>query len=365
MNQRRGARRKQMGNAGPTSAPRASRVRRDLLPPRRFIPAVIAFLLILWSSALAQQDTNRAGLVIRYGDGRVETYCVAFAEPSITGAELLRRAGVEVIMEYNASMGEAICKIGGDGCDYPLEPCFCQCQGADCKYWAYYHLQEGTWVYSQVGAGNYQVTNGSVEGWAWGAGEPGQGAVPPVIPFRQICALDTPTPTHTPTITPSSTPTPSPIPTPTPTPLPPPTPTATFTPEPERPSPSPTPALILPATQPSTNTPPTSVPTLQASPTQTPTATPAPPLPTEAPTATPTASPSPTPSPHVSPTLPPNAVRVTPPRPNPARVLVTPTPAASTGKKDTAPADLLAFAGTMLGLGGIAVVVYLRGRRPR
>jgi hypothetical protein len=38
-------------------------------------------------------------------------------------------------------------------------------------YWSYWHASpHGTWSYSTVGAGSYDPPQGSVEGWAFGAG---------------------------------------------------------------------------------------------------------------------------------------------------------------------------------------------------
>jgi hypothetical protein len=135
--------------------------------------------------ARAQDGENRAALVIRYEDGSVETKCVAFSEPQITGEELLQRSGLTVVMDYNALTGGAVCSIKGLGCS--VQDCFCRCQGADCQYWAYYHWGDGGWQYSQLGATSHQVQNGSLEGWSWGPGNFSSGTEPPVIRFEEIC----------------------------------------------------------------------------------------------------------------------------------------------------------------------------------
>ncbi len=200
---------------------------------------LLAFLLLAlgWQSSRAQQ-TNHAGLVIRFGNGSVTTACVQFTSESVSGAELLRLSGMNVIVDPESGFGEAICKISvgpnSDGCDFPLDECFCQCQGVNCVYWAYYHLKGGAWEYSGKGPSNYRVRNGDVEGWAWGPGNyygGGSDVEPPVIPFDQIC-IPTPTPTPEPTDTPAATNTPTFTPTPTPTRTLTPTPTHTFTPTP-------------------------------------------------------------------------------------------------------------------------------------
>ena len=131
------------------------------------------------TAAAASQPSHRAGLVIQLGDGSYITRCIPFAGDSISGLELLMRSGLHVV-----TWGGAVCRIDQDGCDYPTEPCFCQCRGAKCLYWSYWHWREGRWVYSQVGAADYLVRDGDIEGWAWSNGQP-----PPAVPVEQICAL--------------------------------------------------------------------------------------------------------------------------------------------------------------------------------
>ena len=168
---------------------------------------ILAGLGLTAAPVAAQGGANRAGLVVRYADGQVETRCVAFSEPAITGEELLLRSGLTVIMNYNAGLGGAVCSINAAGCAYPQQDCFCQCQGKKCEYWAYYHGTGAGWQYSQVGASSYQVTNGALEGWSWGPGNSSSGTLPPPIGFNDICAPATATPTAT--RTPSATPSPT------------------------------------------------------------------------------------------------------------------------------------------------------------
>ena len=162
--------------------------------------AVLAALLLLailalpWATMAGGPDgENRAALVVRYEDGSVETKCVSFSEPEITGEELLQRSGLTVVMDYNALAGGAVCSIKGlrspaaaGGCS--VQDCFCRCQGSDCQYWAYFHWVDGGWQYSQLGASSYQVKNGSLEGWSWGPGNFSSGTAPPVVKFEDVCA---------------------------------------------------------------------------------------------------------------------------------------------------------------------------------
>ena len=166
----------------------------------------LALLLALPAGAMvsAQGAPHRAGLVIRFGDGSVITRCVTFSEQSITGMELLTRAGLAIRADVNSSIGAGICKIGNQGCDQG-KSCFCQCEGSTCAYWQYFHLQNGVWNYSNLGASLYSIADGAVEGWAWG-----NNVAPPVMTLDQVCASapSAPAPTHTQvTRAPSSAPT--------------------------------------------------------------------------------------------------------------------------------------------------------------
>lgn len=152
------------------------------------LTVVLAAAVWLAPAAQAQEGPQRAALVVRFADGTVETRCVSFAGPAISGADLLARADLPVIVSVNSGLGGAVCSIKGQGCAFPSQDCFCQCQGRACEYWAYYHLSDGRWVYSDVGAGNYQVTDGAVEGWSWGKGNFTSGTEPPAARFADICA---------------------------------------------------------------------------------------------------------------------------------------------------------------------------------
>ena len=150
-------------------------------------------------SDVRAQSPNQVGLVIQFGDGTTLTRCVAFTEPEISGYDVLARSGLGIVAA--TSSGITICKIEDEGC--PAENCFCKCQGATCTYWSYWHLSGDTWQYSNLGASDYQVRHGQVEGWHWGTESP-----PPVISFDQICAPAAtntpPPPTATPTLPPPS-----------------------------------------------------------------------------------------------------------------------------------------------------------------
>jgi hypothetical protein len=165
----------------------------------RGAPHTLLALLVLLAIALAaaaparaQGGEGRAGLVVQFGDGSVETACVRFAEPEISGIELLERSGLPVVLQ-SGGVGAAVCKIGPDGCDYPAEGCFCKREGARSIYWAFYSLDGDAWTYASLGAANTFVRDGDVHGWAWGLGDSGGGAQPPAIALDAICGPAAPT----------------------------------------------------------------------------------------------------------------------------------------------------------------------------
>lgn len=213
---------------------------------------VIGVLLLALLSAprgTSAQQPNRAGLVIDFGDGVVATRCVEFAEPAISGYDVLRRSGLRVVADETSGMGVKICDIADtSGCS--ASDCFCRCQGNSCAYWTYYHLDEGAWTYSPLGASASTVEHGDVEGWVWGPGNAQGGDLPPIVGFDEICgsANGAAGSGATATTPPSSTLPPSPVPSATPALLATeaPTPSHSSTPgtgavAPESPSPSPAP----------------------------------------------------------------------------------------------------------------------------
>ncbi len=155
---------------------------------------VAALLLNLaaltWSAqSQAQSAANRAALIVQFPDGSILNRCVSFSEPEINGYDLLRRAQLPLVVEAG-SMGATVCKIGQAGCDYPAQPCFCQCRdlNASCTYWIYFVLVDGNWRYAALGALGQKVENGSVNGWIWGSGKSdGANVAPPIVSFDQVC----------------------------------------------------------------------------------------------------------------------------------------------------------------------------------
>lgn len=152
-----------------------------------------SWLVGLWLVALvlltgaAQTGNNQAGLVVRFDDERVETYCVSFEEAEITGRELMERAGLALEFE-EVGLGASVCRVEDVGCG--SGNCFCQCQGGSCEYWSYWHLRDGEWRYAMSGASITAVQAGDVQGWSWGSGSVTEAIAPPDVTFEDVCAAE-------------------------------------------------------------------------------------------------------------------------------------------------------------------------------
>ena len=150
---------------------------------------LVLLLLAGLTSAVYAQAQNRAALVVRYEDGRVETMCVAFAEEQVSGYDLLDRAGLAVEARV-VGMGATVCRLGDQGC--PVSDCFCHCPGgSDCLYWSYWTQEEGVWQYASIGPSLRQVSDGVVEGWSWGPGSLTDAIPPPALTFADVCTDET------------------------------------------------------------------------------------------------------------------------------------------------------------------------------
>lgn len=176
---------------------------------RRYGLALLLLVPLLSLPAMGRaQEGNRAGVIVVKGDGEVLTACVTFSEPTISGMGLLERSGLDFTLQ--ASGGNAtVCSIAGEGCGFPGEGCFCQCQGGgSCRYWSYWHQNGGVWQYATTGAPLHRVPPGGIDAWTWGEGTGGAAPRPPAITFDAICPVPT-APTLMPAISPSPEPTPS------------------------------------------------------------------------------------------------------------------------------------------------------------
>lgn len=162
--------------------------------------AAIAALCLNLAAAVAigrpasAQAQNRAGLVVAYANGAIETRCVTFSEPSITGYELVRRSGLPFSAQVSG-LGAAMCKIGDEGCSYPAQSCFCMCENpaSGCGYWIYGQWSGTAWRYAGMGAIARTLSDGQIDGWVWDVVSADAASVrlPPVT-LAQICAPQSP-----------------------------------------------------------------------------------------------------------------------------------------------------------------------------
>jgi hypothetical protein len=184
-------------------------VKRDLWAgmARLGLALTVGVTLLLVGGPARAQAPNRAALVVQYGEDTVTTHCVSFAEPQITGLDLLLRSELDVVYA-SVGMGALVCKIGDVGCPDPGR-CLCACKGADCVYWSYWHQVEGAWQYAVQGAGQYAVRPGAVEGWVWGAGSVSSAPQPPAVRFEDVCRDEAATLAPTGTLPPADTPSPT------------------------------------------------------------------------------------------------------------------------------------------------------------
>lgn len=149
----------------------------------------IALAALLPIAALAEGP--EAGLVVDYGDGRVETYCVALGEAeSVSGDELLELAGLEI-----NELSGLLCSIEGSGCEHEgdFDSCTCECDwgsGEACVYWALFSraADDDRWRYSPTSMYGLRAADGDLHGWSWGEGGPGWGEAPPPLTFADVCA---------------------------------------------------------------------------------------------------------------------------------------------------------------------------------
>ena len=115
----------------------------------------------------------------------VQTDC-APGDPA-SGVEALRTSGHEPTRAAQQP-GYFVCRIDGKPADDP-----CQRASPEDAYWSYWTARPGgSWSYSGTGPADRDPAPGTVEGWAFGAGEP-----PSVAPPRERSAA-APSPRPTP-----------------------------------------------------------------------------------------------------------------------------------------------------------------------
>jgi hypothetical protein len=149
--------------------------------------------------ASAQESCDGVWVVVdaAVAGGPVTTRC-ASGSPE-TGLAALRGAG----HEYTLVTGQPfVCRIDGRPANDP-----CQRFPSSDAYWSYWRAEPGgSWIYNNEGAGTRTPPPGSVDGWAFGAGDPP--SVPPPPPAPEPSPEPEPEPEPSPTPTPSPTPSP-------------------------------------------------------------------------------------------------------------------------------------------------------------
>ncbi|CAN5554492.1 hypothetical protein BH23CHL5_BH23CHL5_05880 [soil metagenome] len=134
----------------------------------------LAFGGFLPGTAIADDDANRAGLVVDYGDGTVTYAIVEFAEDEVSGIELLRLSGIPLVTVDFGGLGAAVCTVRDRGCG--IAECrqrVCQTADAGSPYWRYFRLaSDGEWAPMNRGASASTVVDGDVDGWSWTGRDP-------------------------------------------------------------------------------------------------------------------------------------------------------------------------------------------------
>jgi hypothetical protein len=148
-----------------------------------------------WACAATAGGVPHAALVVDTGSG-VKSYCVALGASSITGIQLVQKAGQQFGMPYRLGFGgQAVCMLNGVG-----GPSGDDCLTGQTSYWGYWVCDgSGGWSWSSVGAASTPVHDGDVQGWAWGVGIDGTThPQPPPTSIDDVCAR-TPSPSPKPT----------------------------------------------------------------------------------------------------------------------------------------------------------------------
>jgi hypothetical protein len=142
----------------------------------RRVLAVAAFATVAAVASIAPAQAGSSRAVIVIGNS---TYTISF-NGSISGLQALQMVASVETVNFGGSLGNAVCKINGVGNAPTSSTCLVGPGGA---YWRYFRAAPGAtgWSYSSTGASGTTVTDGSVEGWYYGAsGSP---------PFHSFCSV--------------------------------------------------------------------------------------------------------------------------------------------------------------------------------
>lgn len=130
--------------------------------------------------------THRAGVIVDTGSG-THIVVVSFPEDSITGLDLLRRAGADPVVRSFTGQGGGVCALYGVG---HTADSSCLGSNDDPRYWGYFLAHGGatSWTYARAGAGSVTVHDGDVDGWRYGNGDS-----PSFRSFAQLTGTVSPT----------------------------------------------------------------------------------------------------------------------------------------------------------------------------
>lgn len=133
------------------------------------LPVFVLMTIIVPSTVWASQ----AGVVVRHGSGNTIKRCVNFDTASITGLELLQKAGLSPVLENGF-----VVSVDGERAKSSNEA------GVKDDYWSYWQNGDNGWTYSRAGAQWQKARDGDVQGWQRG----GSTLLLPLIKFDDICA---------------------------------------------------------------------------------------------------------------------------------------------------------------------------------
>ena len=137
------------------------------------IAVCILALGVARASTVSAAEYNVAGLIVDYGDGRISYVWIPFEEDELSGVELLKRSGLDLVTVGFGGMGDAVCQIDDTGC--PVDDCrkrLCQTSDPASPFWRYSRqTAPGEWSFAATGASGARVHDGDIDAWSWTGGD--------------------------------------------------------------------------------------------------------------------------------------------------------------------------------------------------
>ena len=135
-------------------------------------------------AACAAEGPHAVLVVDTEQSGGQYRYCVALPDNSVSGIELIELANQQHGLQYRLGYGgNVVCQLAGIGYDSD------ECLKSGPEFWGYWRGDgSGGWDWSSTGGHATTVTDGDVEGWAWGTGNDGSThPAPPETTFESVC----------------------------------------------------------------------------------------------------------------------------------------------------------------------------------